>query len=199
MESLAEKQNMDEPSHDENESVAKDRNRKDGTGRRRNNKNLPPLFLYIEAGNLRRAAERARRHPKEVKTWASIKIKSAAGVGDQESPATIKRLALHHACFKVRTTEGRTIDRTKKNLIRYYCFLSLSNRIYVIQCFKINPIFRNFISICACIGKLRTNARNVGRDVVIEEDPFIEACRFILLLVEIYPDACGMRETRHGK
>jgi len=139
MESLAEKQNMDEPSHDENES------RKDGTGRRRNNKNLPPLFLYIEAGNLRRAAERARRHPKEVKTWASIKIKSAAGVGDQESPATIKRLALHHACFK-----------------------------------------------------LRTNARNVGRDVVIEEDPFIEACRFILLLVEIYPDACGMRETRHG-
>jgi hypothetical protein len=57
-------------------------------------KSLPPLFFYIEAGDFRRAIERAQRHPREVKTWASIKIKSS-------SADTTKRLALHQACFKV--------------------------------------------------------------------------------------------------
>lgn len=50
-------------------------------------------------------------------------------------------------------------------------------------------------------GKLRTSASNGGCGIIngiVEVDPFIEVCRFILLLVEIYPDACGMRETRHG-
>lgn len=59
-------------------------------------KTLPPLFFYIEAGDFRRAMERAQRHPREVKTWASIKIKSS-------SADTTKRLALHQACFKVGT------------------------------------------------------------------------------------------------
>ncbi|KAL3895582.1 MAG: hypothetical protein SGARI_007407, partial [Bacillariaceae sp.] len=31
-----------------------------------------------------------------------------------------------------------------------------------------------------------------------EDDPFIDVCRFILLLVQMYPDAAGMRESRHG-
>jgi hypothetical protein len=60
-------------------------------------RSLPPLFLYMESGDLRRAAERAKNHPREVKTWASIKIKSSSG-GHQAA----KRLALHQACFKVR-------------------------------------------------------------------------------------------------
>mmetsp|Transcript_26921 Transcript_26921/g.30155 ORF Transcript_26921/g.30155 Transcript_26921/m.30155 type:complete len:779 (-) Transcript_26921:55-2391(-) len=140
MEEGAEKQTQDDLSQDRLDSTMKE------TGSRRHSKNnLPPLFLYIEAGNFRRAAERAKRHPKEVKIWASININSS--VGNQQRLTTTKRLALHHACFK-----------------------------------------------------LRTSTNNVGRgiDCVVEEDPFIEVCRFILLLVEIYPDACGMRETRHG-
>ena len=81
------------------------------TGRRQqtNNKSknvLPPLFLYIEAGNFRRAAERAKRHPREVRTWASIKIKSSSAAmmtsTTQQRLNTTKRLALHQACFKVR-------------------------------------------------------------------------------------------------
>lgn len=56
-------------------------------------KAMPPLFLYMESGDFQKAKERARRHPREVKTWATIKIKS--------SDDTTKRLALHQACFKV--------------------------------------------------------------------------------------------------
>jgi hypothetical protein len=57
-----------------------------------------------------------------------------------------------------------------------------------------------FVSIFSSYGKLRTSASNGGCGIngAIEDDPFIEVCRFILLLVEMYPDACGMRETRHG-
>lgn len=31
-----------------------------------------------------------------------------------------------------------------------------------------------------------------------EVDPFVEICRFIIFLIELYPDACRERETRHG-
>ena len=63
-------------------------------------KSLPPLFLYMETGDFRRAAERAKNHPREVRTWASIKVKSSTTVG--QSMTTTKRLAIHQACFKVR-------------------------------------------------------------------------------------------------
>lgn len=99
-------------------------------------KTLPPLFIYIEAGDYQRAIERAKRHPREARAWASIKIKSSSG-------ETTKRLALHQACFKLRTAGASTVTTT-------------------------------------------------------EEDPFIQVCRFILFLIELNPDACRERETRHG-
>ena len=95
MEEGAEKQIQDDLPHNRLDSSTKETD-----SRRHSKNNLPPLFLYIEAGNFRRAAERAKRHPKEVKMWASIKIKSS--VGNQQRLKTTKRLALHHACFKVR-------------------------------------------------------------------------------------------------
>jgi len=104
-------------------------------------KTLPPLFFYIEAGDFRRAMERAQRHPREVKTWASIKIKSS-------SADTTKRLALHQACFKLRAAST--------SMVRSY------------------------------------------DSTTAEDDPFVEVCRFILFLIEMYPDACRERETRHG-
>ena len=61
-------------------------------------KAMPPLFLYMESGDFQKAKERARRHPREVKTWATIKIKS--------SDDTTKRLALHQACFKVSSLQS---------------------------------------------------------------------------------------------
>jgi len=112
---------------------------------------LPPLFIYIEAGDFRRAMERAKRHPREVRTWASIKIKSTSksNVAEHERRLdTTNRLALHQACFKLRAASTSTVK----------CYDSK----------------------------------------IAEEDPFVEVCRFILFLIEMYPDACRERETRHG-
>lgn len=64
----------------------------------------PPLFVYIEAGDFRHAMERAKRHPREVRTWASIKTKSPSHsnlLGDNQLLDTTKRLALHQSCLKV--------------------------------------------------------------------------------------------------
>jgi hypothetical protein len=110
-------------------------------------KSLPPLFLYMETGDWARAIERVHRHPKEVKTWASIRSKSSIKSGPGETKiSSAKRLALHHACFKLRNS---------------------------ISC-------------------------STGSTYIKGGDPFIEVCRFILLLLEIYPDAASMRESRHG-
>ena len=110
-----------------------------------NNKPLPPLFYYMEAGDWSRAIERAKRHPREVKSWATIRSKSEPPkVGPSDGTvAAPKRLALHHACFKLRRS------------------------VYA------------------------ENSQN-------KTDPFIEVCKFIILLLELYPDAAGMRESRHG-
>lgn len=117
-----------------------------GDIRRMNRSALPPLFVYMETGDWARAAERAKKHPREVRTWASIRSKSS---GDDQRISGAKRLALHHACFKLRS--------------------SVSN-----------------LAITPC-------SASSGR-----EDPFVEVCNFILMLIELYPDAAGMRESRHG-
>jgi hypothetical protein len=99
---------------------------------------LPPLFWYMESQDWDKATERVRKHPREVKTWATLRTKSEA---DAKSS---KRLALHHACFKLRS------------------------------------------------------AGSAAPTVKPSDDPFIQTCRFILLLIRLYPDAASQRESRHG-
>jgi hypothetical protein len=103
----------------------------------KSHKALPPLFWYMEMGDWEKATERAKKHPREVKTWATLRTKSGSAVSGT------KRLALHHACFKLRSVVPGNTDST-------------------------------------------------------EEDPFMDVCRFILLLIQLYPDAAGTRESRHG-
>ena len=100
--------------------------------RQSSKKTLPPLFIYIEAGDYQRAAERAKRHPREARTWASIKIKSSSG-------ETTKRLALHQACFKVSFLFSR----------RKY-FLSLVFRTPLV-CFIAKSYIRIFPRLCSFI------------------------------------------------
>ena len=108
--------------------------------KKKSHKALPPLFWYMEMGEWEKATERAKQHPREVKTWATLKTKSMA----EAKVSGTKRLALHHACFKLRSVVPNSrIDST-------------------------------------------------------QEDGFVEVCRFIMLLVSLYPDAAGERESRHG-
>lgn len=109
---------------------------------RKKRKDLPPLFWYMEMGDWERATARAISHPKEVKNRATLRTKSMAEDGTQVTGT--KRLALHHACFKLRSAGSAPIPESSK------------------------------------------------------DDPFLAVCKFILLLLEIYPDACQVRESRHG-
>lgn len=109
---------------------------------RSSRKDLPPLFWYMETGDWEKAVDRIRRHPKEVKTWATLRTKSAVPGDSSSTTSTTKRLALHHACFKLRAA-GATPPSSK-------------------------------------------------------DDPFVEVCRFILLLIKLDPDAAQKRESRHG-
>lgn len=134
------------PQSGSNSSSSGDANRMSSSNRNYH-KALPPLFLYMETGDWARATERAKRHPREVNAWASIRSKtesSQTSAGAKISSA--KRLALHHACFKLRSSVNSNTGSTFKN----------------------------------------------------GSDPFIEVCKFILLLLELYPDGAGMRESRHG-
>lgn len=117
-------------------------NNNGGSTPKKKHKSLPPLFLYMESGEWDKATERAERYPREVKTWATLRTKSMADAGTKKVSGT-KRLALHHACFKLRSVDSSTNSTT-------------------------------------------------------DDDPFIEVCRFIMLLVELYPEAASQRESRHG-
>lgn len=110
-------------------------------------RDLPPLFWYMEMGDWDKATARAKSHPKEVKTRATLRTKSMADDGTKVSGT--KRLALHHACFKLRSA-----------------------------------------------GSAPTSTSTAISSA--DQDPFLAVCKFILLLLEIYPEACQVRESRHG-
>jgi hypothetical protein len=74
---------------------------------------LPALFYYMEVGEWSKALERIRRHPREAKTWATLRTKSTT-----EQPST-KRLALHHACFKLRSAGSAPFNEANPNEDEY--------------------------------------------------------------------------------
>jgi hypothetical protein len=125
-----------------NRNSNEDRTDQDHHRHRSSRKDLPPLFWYMETGDWEKAVERIRRHPREVKTWATLRTKSAVPGDNNGASSTTKRLALHHACFKLRAA-GATAPNSK-------------------------------------------------------DDPFVEVCRFILLLIKLDPEAAQKRESRHG-
>ncbi|KAL7571736.1 hypothetical protein ACA910_002835 [Epithemia clementina (nom. ined.)] len=118
-------------------------------GSKRSSKDLPPLFYFMELGQWEKALDRVKRHPRDAKTWATIRTKSQTEISASSGKARIsgsKRLALHHACFKLRSAGS-----------------------YPMQA-----------------------------EIHSSEDDFIQICKFILLLVKLYPEGAGQRETRHG-
>ena len=74
--------------------------------RKNNRRELPQLFWYMELGQWNKALERLRRHPREAKIWATLKTKSL--LAPTEKVTSTKRLALHHACFKLRSAAGKS-------------------------------------------------------------------------------------------
>jgi len=62
---------------------------------------LPRLFYYMEMSQWDAALDRLRYSPTEAKIWATLRTKSMEG-----KVLGTKRLALHHACFKLRSASA---------------------------------------------------------------------------------------------
>mmetsp|Transcript_26747 Transcript_26747/g.73586 ORF Transcript_26747/g.73586 Transcript_26747/m.73586 type:complete len:800 (-) Transcript_26747:1019-3418(-) len=111
-----------------------------GSGSGAGKKNtLPLLLFYIETGNYQRAQERAMRHKREVKTWATIPIqassRSAAGGADESE--SVKRLALHHACLKLRAASASMVKCYNSRTIEGDPFVELCRLILTL--IEVNP------------------------------------------------------------
>ena len=103
----------------------------------------------MELGLWEKAIDRVMRHPRDAKTWATNRTKSQTEISASTGKARVtgsKRLAIHHACFKLRSAGSHPMQS----------------------------------------------------DIPSSEDAFVQICRFILLLVKLYPEGSGQRETRHG-
>lgn len=114
---------------------------------RKKKRELPPLFWYMETGEWDAAVDRVRKHPREVKLWATLRTKS----DERHRHATTKRLALHHACFKLRSA-----------------------------------------------GSVPPPFNPSSPNAAVVDDPFVAVCRFLLVVIRLYPEAASQRESRHG-
>jgi ankyrin repeat protein len=65
----------------------------------------------MELGDWDSASDRLQRHPRESRIWATLRTKSCAVNDDISSTRLLgaKRLALHHACFKMRSAGGEPV------------------------------------------------------------------------------------------
>lgn len=76
---------------------------------------LPPLFYFMELGEWDKANERLQRKPSEAKVWATLRSSSSTPSSSSSAPAQpTKRLALHHACFKLRSA-GVVYENAKED------------------------------------------------------------------------------------
>jgi hypothetical protein len=154
------------------------------TGSGRNSKkDLPPLFWYMESGDWEKATDRVRRHPREVKTWATLKTKTL----DTDGSAGMLSGKLHENGNQNATGStnhevnngGHAIVASSKPVTTTTKRLALHH-----ACFKLRAA-----------GSLPPPAATPRKPLT---DPFVEVCRFVLILIRLYPDAAARRESRHG-
>lgn len=148
-----------------------------GTNRPNSNKGVTNLILLIEKSQWNAAAQRAITHPHEVKQLVKLRktTRSSGGGGGGGGSSSVqisnvKCKALHHACQKLRSVHTNIYSRRGGD-------------------------DDNSGGIC---GDDSNEATAGSRRLVIEEDEYIEACKCILTLIQIHPEACKERESRHG-
>ena len=172
-------------------------------------KSLPGIIVLIEQGNWARVAERAKKYPKECRVWSTIK-KSSKGHGHSPSNSETS-LDASPRSFR---SEGNTIS-PRTTLFE----MSGSNFVNAVKCKALHHACHRLRSVHSHIQKSISQAigphklhhgqsfesidsyDNCGYDddgVEMWDDPWIEACKAILAIIEVHPEAAAERETRHG-
>eukprot|EP00581_Thalassiosira_minuscula_P009944 CAMPEP_0183709466 /NCGR_PEP_ID=MMETSP0737-20130205/5506_1 /TAXON_ID=385413 /ORGANISM="Thalassiosira miniscula, Strain CCMP1093" /LENGTH=962 /DNA_ID=CAMNT_0025937581 /DNA_START=179 /DNA_END=3067 /DNA_ORIENTATION=+ len=162
------------------------------------------LILLIERGDWAAATQRAHSHEHEVKQLVKLRKTTknaqpsssmATNTGADSSPggsagaavgggaprssggssrrnlqiSNVKCKALHHACQKLRSVHTTIYQKTGTRTTANNTHTSTNSS---------------------------SSSNNTRR--IIEEDEYIEACKCILTLIRIHPEACKERESRHG-
>ena len=132
------------------------------------------LILLIERGDWNGAIQRAATHEHEVRQLVKLRktTKSTSAQPKERSSSTSKR----HV----------QISNVKCLALHHACqkLRSVHTTIY-----QKNNVTAN--------DTAALNANNNTRRI-IDEDEYISACKLILTLIRIYPEACKERESRHG-
>lgn len=134
-------------------------------------KGVTNLILLIEQGQWNAASQRAISHPHEVRQLVKLRKTTKNAPPSEASPNT--------------TGGGASvqISNVKCKALHHACQKLRSVHTTIYQK-KMTPHFHE--------GQQQQQRK------VIEEDEYIEACKCILTLIRLHPEACKERESRHG-
>ena len=142
-------------------------------------KGVTNLILLIEQGQWTAASERAISHPHEVRQL--VKLRKTT-----KNPPTANNTAASNNSKSGGGGANVQISNVKCKALHHACqkLRSVHTTIYQHK------------STLNHDNNLNNNSSS-GRNI-IKEDEYIEACKCILTLIRIHPEACKERESRHG-
>lgn len=185
----------------------------------------PGIILLIEQGNWKRVEERAKKYPNECKMTTYIKkgerntlpnrgiqtsmsnfsmdttVTSALQSSNSKdtertsssdsSPSYAKVKALHQACQRLRRVHSQITKLISEQLEH-------RRNMAHDQSFQSGSSFDDSED---DLGFSNAGCFSYSHSFDTEEvwnDPWIDACKAVLAILEAYPDAASMRESRHG-
>ena len=191
---------------------------------RNTRKRTPGIILLIEQGNWKRVEERAKKYPNECKMTAYIKkgersslpsrgiqtsmsnfsmdttvtsaIQSSNSTdmertSSSDSISYVKVKPLHQACQRLRRVHSQITESITEQMEHRR---TLAN----------DQFFQNVSSFEDSedgTGYSNAGCFSYSHSFETQEewnDPWIDACKAVLAILEAYPDAASMRESRHG-
>mmetsp|Transcript_38950 Transcript_38950/g.58512 ORF Transcript_38950/g.58512 Transcript_38950/m.58512 type:complete len:922 (-) Transcript_38950:312-3077(-) len=194
--------------------------------RRKRHKYPPGVILMLERGEWSQAATRAKKYPGECKTWATIKKTSPGGNKEEDGHqkiSTMSSLTLNASSSSIGTantivstntessnaTGGSDDKRDKRNpekrvssikckALHHACHRLRSIHSYRSRHPDISAAAYGTRSMSLVNGNSSPHTTPPPQEPPEEEDEWVEACKCIMTLIELHPEACGERESRHG-
>ena len=165
------------------------------------------LILLIERGQWAAATDRARTHDHEVRQLVKLRkttknlpppISTDAAVGGGGGGGVISASSAPGNTGTTSTSGSREDVSSKKSNVQ------ISN----VKCKALHHACQKLRSVHTTIYQTRVSGGGSGgiagpiatddMRIIIEDDEYIEACKCLLTLIRIHPEACRERESRHG-
>jgi hypothetical protein len=150
-------------------------------------KKMPGIFHLMDQHQWQRVQQRALKYPKECRMSAVVSSNSISSSSSSSSSMNVgkewhgqqqqqqqvhKYKALHYACHRLRRVHG-----------------------YIRKCIAESMLQGDENDNCNVDEQQQQQQEE---EMMMMEDPWVEACKAILVILEQYPEAAKMRETKHG-